>query len=295
MNKSTIVTVVGSINMDLTVTTDRVPEKGETVMGKNFATYPGGKGANQAVAAARLGATVQLIGAVGDDTFGKSLRENLQREGIDTSGVEIKEGIATGTATIILAEQDNRIIVAPGANSYVTKDMVAKYEEQIKNSDVVLLQLEIPIETISYVTSLAHQFQVPVIVNPAPYQQLPEEVYQAATFITPNEGEAKEMFSEISPEGLQDKLIITKGSEGTLYVDHKKEKLVPAYSVSVQDTTGAGDTFNGALAVLIGGGATREAAIQFANAAAGLSVTKIGAQAGMPTSEQVLEFMQKNK
>ncbi|MBS3680639.1 ribokinase [Ornithinibacillus massiliensis] len=295
MNKSTIVTVVGSINMDLTVTTDRVPEKGETVMGKNFATYPGGKGANQAVAAARLGATVQLIGAVGDDTFGKSLRENLQREGIDTTGVEIKEGIATGTATIMLAEQDNRIIVAPGANSHVTIDMVAKYEKQIKNSDVVLLQLEIPMETISYVTSLAHQFQVPIIVNPAPYQQLPEEVYQAATFITPNEGEAKEMFSEVSPKGLQDKLIITKGSEGTLYFDHKKEKLVPAYSVSVQDTTGAGDTFNGALAVQIGGGATREAAIQFANAAAGLSVTKIGAQAGMPSSEQVLEFMQKNK
>lgn len=295
MKKSIIVTVVGSINMDLTVTTDRVPEKGETVMGKNFATYPGGKGANQAVAAARLGATVQLIGAVGDDTFGKSLLENLKGEGIDTTGVEIKEGIATGTATIILSEQDNRIIVAPGANSHVTKDMVVNYEEQIKKSDVVLLQLEIPMETISYVAKLADQFQVPIIVNPAPYQKLPEEVYQAATFITPNEGEAAEMFSLGSPERLQEKLIITKGSEGTVYFDNKEEKLVPAYPVSVQDTTGAGDTFNGALAVQIGGGATREAAIQFANAAAGLSVTQIGAQAGMPTSEEVLEFMHLKK
>ncbi|MFS0671812.1 ribokinase [Ornithinibacillus sp. 179-J 7C1 HS] len=293
MQKKIHITVVGSINMDLTVTTDRMPDKGETVLGKEFATYPGGKGANQAVAAQRLGALVHLIGAVGDDRFGNALLANIRAEGIDTTGVEVKEEIATGTATIILSEQDNRIIVAPGANSYVTPDLIAKHESIIQNSDVVILQLEIPLVTIQLVTRLANEYHVPVIINPAPYHALPEEVYESATFLTPNEGEAEEMAKHISFDEIRGKLIITKGSTGTVYFEEENEKLVPAYEVTVKDTTGAGDTFNGALAVQVGLGATREEAIRFANAAAGLSVTEIGAQKGMPTREQVLEFMKR--
>jgi ribokinase len=295
MMKSVKVAVVGSINMDLTVTTDRVPEKGETVLGKAFATFPGGKGANQAVAASRLGATVQLIGAVGNDTFGTELLKHLREENIHTEGVTMVENIATGTATIILSEKDNRIIVAPGANAYVTPELVERYIEILQNSDVILLQLEIPLETVKYVSKIAQKFDIPVIINPAPYQDLPAEVLKSATVLTPNEVEFQEMLHSVSKETIQDKLIITKGSLGSSFYKEGFELSIPAYKVAVEDTTGAGDTFNGALAVQLGGGATKEEAVGFANAAAAISVTKIGAQAGMPTREAVNNFIRNNE
>ncbi|WP_047982913.1 ribokinase [Ornithinibacillus californiensis] len=293
--KSVKVAVVGSINMDLTVTTDRVPEKGETVLGKEFATFPGGKGANQAVAASRLGATVQLIGAVGNDTFGTELLKHLREENIHTEGVTVVEYIATGTATIILSEKDNRIIVAPGANAFVTPELVERHIEIIQNSDVILLQLEIPLETVQYVSKIAQEFNIPVIINPAPYQDLPAEVLKSATVLTPNEVEFQEMLHSVSKETIQDKLIITKGSLGSSFYKESNELSIPAYKVAVEDTTGAGDTFNGALAVQLGGGATKEEAVRFANAAAAISVTKIGAQAGMPTREAVNNFIRNNE
>nr|WP_157037553.1 ribokinase [Ornithinibacillus californiensis] len=295
MMKSVKVAVVGSINMDLTVTTDRVPEKGETVLGKEFATFPGGKGANQAVAASRLGATVQLIGAVGNDTFGTELLKHLREENIHTEGVTVVEYIATGTATIILSEKDNRIIVAPGANAFVTPELVERHIEIIQNSDVILLQLEIPLETVQYVSKIAQEFNIPVIINPAPYQDLPAEVLKSATVLTPNEVEFQEMLHSVSKETIQDKLIITKGSLGSSFYKESNELSIPAYKVAVEDTTGAGDTFNGALAVQLGGGATKEEAVRFANAAAAISVTKIGAQAGMPTREAVNNFIRNNE
>jgi ribokinase len=291
MEKPINITVVGSINMDLTVTTLQMPEKGETVLGKEFATYPGGKGANQAVAAARLGATVHMIGAVGDDSFGKELLGKLQKEGIHTDAIEVKNNMSTGTATIILSEQDNRIIVAPGANAAVTPEIVEKQRKIIERSDIILVQLEIPMKTVQYVTNLASDLNIPVIINPAPYQDLPEQVLDAATYITPNEVEALALFDSVRNDSIQDKLIITKGSHGTCYYDNGNEVLIPAYKVNVQDTTGAGDTFNGALAVQLGEGASKEEAVSFANAAAALSITKVGAQSGMPTRKQVMEFI----
>ncbi|WP_026909218.1 ribokinase [Paucisalibacillus globulus] len=291
MEKPINITVVGSMNMDLTVTTLQMPEKGETVLGKEFATYPGGKGANQAVAAARLGATVHMIGAVGDDSFGKELLVKLQKEGIHTDAIEVKNDMSTGTATIILSEQDNRIIVAPGANAAVTPEIVEKQRKIIECSDIILVQLEIPMETVQYVTNLASDLNIPVIMNPAPYQDLPAQVLESATYITPNEVEALALFESVNNDSIQDKLIITKGSHGTCYYDNGNEVLIPAYKVNVQDTTGAGDTFNGALAVRLGGGASKEEAVSFANAAAALSITKVGAQSGMPTRKQVMEFI----
>ena len=159
--------------MDLTVQTSIMPKQGETVLGDHFATYPGGKGANQAVAAARLGADVRLLGAIGDDDFGANLLSHLREEGINTASVSIQENVSTGTATIILSNQDNRIIVAPGANRMVTPDYIKEHLHVIKESDIILTQLEIPVDTITYLASLSEELKVPMILNPAPYQPLP--------------------------------------------------------------------------------------------------------------------------
>src|SRR5690625_1026487 len=193
MDNKTTVCIVGSINMDLTITTEKMPMQGETVLGNDFATYPGGKGANQAVAAARLGANVNMIGAVGEDPFGTELLEHLQTEGINVEGIMKDSEMPTRISTIILSEDDNRIIVAPGANMHVDADFVNNHQQLIKQSDVVLLQLEIPLETVVYTLEIARKYDVPVIVNPAPYQDLPGPVLTHAAYVTPNEIEAEAM------------------------------------------------------------------------------------------------------
>lgn len=292
MNHPPIVTVVGSINMDLTVTTKKIPDKGETILGESFSTLPGGKGANQAVAAARLGAKVNMIGAVGDDAFGKSLLDNLKDEGINTQGISREKSASSGIATILVSDNDNRIIVAPGANYHVTSSLVALQKELILQSDVVLLQLEIPIETVEFTTRLCEEKNIPVIINPAPYQDLPMSVIEMASYLTPNELEAEEMLRINKLDSIKEKLIITKGSNGVGLYPNGQEVVIPSFAVEVEDTTGAGDTFNGAFAVKIGRGASIEEAIRYANAAAALSVTKFGAQGGMPTIEQVESFLQ---
>lgn len=286
------VCIVGSINMDLTVTTTVVPQQGETVLGESYATYPGGKGANQAVAAARLGANVTMIAAVGDDDFGKALLARLKSEGICTEGVSELPSVATGIANIILSENDNRIIVAPGANKYVTPEMIEQNRDLILNSDVVVLQLEIPIESVIHTVKLAKDNDVKVILNPAPYMQLPEELLLGATYITPNEIEASGMKENALFATIQDKLIVTIGEKGVQLTDKIGNKqIIPGYNVEVQDTTGAGDTFNGALAVQLAENVALADAILFANAAAALSVTAIGAQNGMPRRTKVERFM----
>src|SRR5690625_2301252 len=191
MDNKTTVCIVGSINMDLTITTEKIPMQGETVLGNDFDTYPGGKGATQAVAAARLGANVNMIGAVGEDPCGTELLEHLQAEGINIDGIMKYSEKPTGIANIILSEDDNRIIVAPGANMHVDAELVDKHQQLIKQSDVVLLQLEIPLETVVYTLEMARKYDVPVIVNPAPYQDLPDTVLTHAAYITPNEIEAE--------------------------------------------------------------------------------------------------------
>ncbi|WP_226038487.1 ribokinase [Aquibacillus saliphilus] len=287
------VTVIGSINMDMVTATSRIPGKGETLIGDGFNMVPGGKGANQAVAAAHLGADVNLIGRVGDDPFGDILREQLIKEGVIVTGVEPVTDESSGVATILLAEQDNRIMVTPGANNHVTPEYVARYRSIIKQSDIVLLQLEIPLQTIEYVTGYCNQEGIPVILNPAPAQLLSDSLLDMVTFVTPNETEALEITQNIT--GYEDKMIVTLGEAGVRYKLDQKEVIVPGFPVSPVDTTGAGDTFNGALAVALAKREEMEQAIRYANAAAALSVLHFGAQGGMPDAASVENFLLERK
>ncbi|PGT83854.1 ribokinase [Metabacillus litoralis] len=293
------VTVIGSINMDLVTKTEVIPKVGETVMGESFFTIPGGKGANQAVAAARLGAEVTLIGCVGDDMFGKDLLEHLEKEGIILNNVEPVTHVSTGTATITLSKGDNSIIVVSGANFEVTPEMVRKNESVIAKSDVVLLQLEIPLESVMEAAKLAKKHNKTVILNPAPIQALPKELLSLVDYLTPNEHEQELLLSasSLSPDELEEiksKCIVTKGPEGVFIYD-KGESQIKGFKVEAVDTTGAGDSFNGAFAVSLSEGIDIKEACRFANAVGALSVTKLGAQSGMPTKEEVERFLQQRE
>ncbi|MDQ0231469.1 ribokinase [Metabacillus malikii] len=288
------ITVIGSINMDLITKTTTIPKIGETVLGQSFHTIPGGKGANQAVAAARLGADITLIGCVGNDEFGKTLKEHLLNEHINTTYINSVEDTSTGIASITVANGDNSIIVAPGANYQLTVSHVRSLEHVIANSDMILLQLEIPLETVEEAVRLSAKHQVPVILNPAPIQKLSRNLLTQVNYITPNEHEQHELLSLLNSDELEQirqKCIVTKGASGVAIHQNGAEQLIPSYKVDVVDTTGAGDTFNGALAVALSSGKSLNEACHFANAAASLSVTKLGAQSGMPTLDEVQQFM----
>lgn len=289
------VTVIGSSSMDLVVTSNIRPGAGETVLGESFKTVPGGKGANQAVAAARLGADVSMIGCVGEDHYGKAILENFKSNGVSVENVKPVTDSDSGTAHIILAEGDNSIVVVKGANDYITPDYVEKAKEKIKESDIVLIQQEIPEETVEYVAQLCQELKVPLLLNPAPARPLKAEVIEQVSYITPNEHEAALLFEGKEKEEVlkqyPNKLFITEGKQGVRYFNGEKEVLVPSYQVETIDTTGAGDTFNAALAVALAEGMGFEKGIQFANRAASLSVTKFGAQGGMPTRKEVEESL----
>lgn len=289
------VCVVGSINMDLTVATNKIPAQGETVLGGEFVTNYGGKGANQAVAASRMGAHVYMIGAVGADAFGADIVTHLQAEGVETNNIETIHNQATGIANITLSEGDNRIIVASGANLSVTPALINRHEQIIKQSNTVLLQLEIPLETVIHTIELANKHDVPVVLNPAPYQPLPEETIAGATYITPNELELEAMKQQIEYEAIKHKIIVTRGSKGVEYYEGAQLQAIPSYPVEVRDTTGAGDTFNGVLAAMLTKQERIASAIHIANAAAGLSITKMGAQSGMPTYKEVQRFIEERE
>ncbi|PYZ92607.1 ribokinase [Salipaludibacillus keqinensis] len=286
------ITVVGSINVDMVTTTARIPSQGETILGDSFQTVPGGKGANQAVAAARLGAEVTMLGKVGADMIGKEMIANLEKNNIFTANVEPVTDVPTGVATILLTEGDNRIIVTPGANSRVTPDYIRSKETVIKESDAILVQLEIPLEAVIVTLELAEKHAVPVIINPAPAQELPQSAWDKATWITPNEQEKKQLFSK---KERNEQLITTLGHKGASFQKDGKEYIVPGYVMDAIDTTGAGDTFNGALTTAIAEEKTITEAVQFANAAAALSVTKFGAQGGMPTKQEVEALLKGEK
>lgn len=293
--KQPIITVIGSINMDMVTSTKVFPQQGETVLGESFATIPGGKGANQAVAAARLGANVRMIGRVGDDPSGSALKQELKKNGIVCDSVEPVTDSSSGIATILLSEQDNRIIVTPGANKHVTPAYVDMFHKEILASDLVLLQLEIPLETVEHILDLCSTYSIPVILNPAPAQEIQYDKWQEATYITPNESEMVALFGEMALQehALREKLIVTRGKDGASFFTGQQEVCVTGYLVESVDTTGAGDTFNGALAVAIAEGKSIEEAVRFANAAAALSVQAFGAQGGMPSRKLVTDFMQK--
>lgn len=285
------IAVVGSSSMDLVVTSPKRPIAGETVLGDSFVTVPGGKGANQAVAAARLGAEVTMIGCVGDDFYGEIILENLKNNGVFTNYVEPVAGEASGTAHITLSEGDNSIIVVKGANDSITPDYVKKAMKIIEGSDIVLVQQEIPEETVEFLAELCDKLQKKLLLNPAPAREISELVIQRSSFITPNEHEFDILFkgrnrSEVLAE-YPNKLFITEGKDGVRYFDGEQERVVPSFVVEAVDTTGAGDTFNAAFAVAVAEGKGFEECLLFANRAASISVTKFGAQGGMPTREEV--------
>ncbi|MFP3809962.1 ribokinase [Bacillus sp. FSL K6-2841] len=285
------IVVVGSCSMDLVVTSNKRPNAGETVLGESFKTVPGGKGANQAVASARLGADVYMVGRVGDDAYGQDILSNLQGQGVCTSYMKPVTEMESGTAHIILAEGDNSIVVVKGANNEVTPHYVTDALSSIEDIGMVLIQQEIPEETVEAVCTICSEKGIPVILNPAPARQVSQQILDQAAYITPNEHEAALMFDGLTiAEALRqypNKLLITEGKNGVRYFDGIKEVLVPGYPVKAVDTTGAGDTFNGALAVALTEGKSLYDALAFANLAASISVTKFGAQGGMPTREEL--------
>ncbi|KLV23674.1 ribokinase [Bacillus altitudinis] len=284
------IVVVGSCSMDLVVTSDKRPNAGETVLGESFKTVPGGKGANQAVASARLGADVYMVGRVGDDAYGQDILSNLQAQGVRTSYMKPVTEMESGTAHIILAEGDNSIVVVKGANNEVTPDYVSDALSTIDDIGMVLIQQEIPEETVEAVCAICSEKEIPVILNPAPARKVSKQVLDQVAYITPNEHEAVLMFDGLpTRDALRqypNKLLITEGKNGVRYFDGTKEVLVPGVPVEAVDTTGAGDTFNGALAVALTEGKSLYDALAFANLAASMSVTKFGAQGGMPTREE---------
>lgn len=285
------IVVVGSSAMDLVVTSKVRPKKGETIMGESFKIVPGGKGANQAIAAARLGAKVTMLGCVGSDSFGHDILENLKADGISIERMSQIEGVESGTAHITLVEGDNSILVVKGANAYVTPAYIEQHLDVLKEADMVLIQQENPEETVDFVIESCHRFNVPVILNPAPARKIKQETIEKATYLTPNEHEANVLFDvdDYLPmlAHYPNKVFVTEGEAGVRYHDGTTEVVVPTYKVQVTDTTGAGDTFNGAFAVALAEGKTLEESLIFANRAASLSVTKFGAQGGMPTKEEV--------
>lgn len=286
--------VVGSINMDMTVCVERMPKKGETLLGDSLSYAPGGKGANQAVAMARLGAEVWMFGCVGADGNGEAMLNNLQSQGVHTEHIQVLQEVPTGLAIITVGESDNMIIVVAGANAKVDVSYAQSICPKLDAFDMVVLQHEIPLETVEYVINYCAEKGIKVMLNPAPATQISEELIEKITYLTPNEHETALIFGKGKDiktllQKYPEKLIITRGSQGVI-VGMKNQEIVqvPAKSVNVVDTTGAGDTFNGAFCVRITKGDSIKEALRFANTAAGLSTEKFGAQAGMPAEGEVL-------
>ena len=293
----TSVLVVGSINMDLVVEAAQFPRPGETLTGNAFATHPGGKGANQAVAAARLGAKVSMLGCIGDDAFGAQLKASLQREHVDTQWVFTAIGQPTGVASITLCAAENAIIVVPGANHALTPRHVDEAAAAFAGADIVLAQLEVPLPTVTAAAKLAQRHGKPFFLNPAPAVTLPQELLDRVTLLTPNEYELglalqapETAWTELLAR-LPGRVVMTRGREGASYsepaggITHQL-----GFTVNAVDTTGAGDTFNGALATFWHLGVAQ--ALRRACAAGALSVTKPGAQGGMPTLAELESFLE---
>lgn len=306
-NGSPNVLVVGSFMMDLVVRTPRMPKEGETVVGTEFGRAPGGKGANQAVAAARLGANVTMVGRVGDDLFGHDQIESLNASGVDTRYIILDSEAPTGVGSITLdTAGNNRIITVPGANLRCTPEDIDKARPAFEQADIVVLQLEIPDEANFRAIEIAKELGKPVILNPAPAHELDDATLRNVTVFTPNETEAEiltGLSTSTSDEAEQaanalrsrgvETVVVTLGGRGSLLVGPGESRLVPAWPVDVVDTTAAGDAFNGALAVAMARGDSWDDALRFANAVGALAVSKFGAQPSMPTRADVEAFLAK--
>ncbi|AKG73528.1 ribokinase [Salinicoccus halodurans] len=288
------IVVVGSLSTDFIVQAERMPYKGETILGTNFSTAYGGKGANQAVAAARLETKTAFVGAIGDDGFGEKLKMNLENNAVFCENMETFTDEATGTAHINIYDNDNSIIVVPGTNSLLTPEVVEKSHGLLKRAEYVMLQNEIPVETIKYVIDFCYENGVKVIYNPAPFIPIEIEYLEKCALITPNELECNALFGDDVKSAIRkhpNQLIVTMGDAGCLYHNGEEEVRVPSFRTTPVDTTGAGDTFNGALAAFLVKGMSLGEAIRSANMAASLSIRAMGAQGGIPTLNEWQEAM----
>ena len=298
------IVVVGSLNMDLVIRAQRHPSPGETITGEAFRTIPGGKGANQAVAAARMGGRVTMIGSVGTDPFGDALVTNLEAAGVETKTIERVEN-PTGVALItVSASGENTIVLAPGANGAVSPDMVAAHGSTIASADVLILQLEVPLAAVELAAKLAHEHGVQVILNPAPAQPLPAQMLACVSYLIPNEHEAA-LLADLPTNGPIDAalaasrlqtqsvrgVIVTLGSRGALVLTPEGFSSVPSFPVRVVDSTAAGDAFVGAFSVALSEGRTAVQAARWGCAAGALACTTLGAQPSLPWQAEVEKLL----
>ncbi len=310
-NKKPRVVIVGSFNTDLMSRTPRLPTPGETILGGPFKMGPGGKGSNQATQAAMLGARVSFIGAVGKDVFGDVAIDNFKKKDIDITHLMIDETIHTGIALIMVDDSkgENMIVVAPGANTHIDKTLIDGAKSLIVNADVILMQFEIPLEINEYVLDIVREeVNKPIIVlNPAPAFKVSSKMLEGVDVVTPNRSEA-EIITDIKIRDTSDleiaanrllsmgvkNVVFTLGADGAAIANRDGMKIVPSFKVNAVDTTGAGDAFNGALGVALGEGFPIVEAVRFANAAAAISVTRIGTAPSMPTREELEAFLRRS-
>ena len=302
------VVIFGSINMDLAIATPRLPQAGETITATNFVTAPGGKGANQAVAASRLGVNTHIVGRVGSDSFGEQLLESLATAGVETRGVLISDRSSSGIAVIAVANGgENNIIVVPGANGDIDKKDSDRLKDLLPGKTALLLQLEIPLEAVINAAKIAKEIGVKVILDPAPFRaDIPAELYQLIDIITPNEIEASQLVGfpvnnpETAKKAAQElrrrgvKIAIVKlGAQGVICVSENQTLFIPAFPVETVDTVGAGDAFNGGLVAALDKPLSLREAVKWGAVAGALCATKSGAQSAMPDKETFENFLSK--
>lgn len=303
------IVVIGSSNMDLVVQVPRCPEAGETIFGTSFTTTPGGKGANQAVAVARIGGSLSFVTRLGHDAFGEQMRQHFLHEGMDPQHILCDAQAPTGTALITVEEQgENRIIVIPGANALLSTEDIEKALPELTSCTYVLTQLEIPLDTVAYLAEKASEQGKRLILNPAPARPLPDSLLKQVFLITPNETEAEiltgiKVCDEASAlqaatwfmeKGVR-QVIITLGSKGAFVCTRDFQGLIPSYKVQATDTTAAGDVFNGAVTVALSEGKALTDAARFGCAASAIAVTRRGAQASIPTRKEVDTFLKERE
>jgi ribokinase len=294
------IVVVGSLNMDLVVRAPRHPEIGETILGSDFRTFPGGKGANQAVAASRLGAKVRMIGRVGSDAFGENLLYQVLHNGVDASFIQKDPDSATGVALITVNDEgENTIVVAPGANDRLTPENVLASEQAFVDAAVLLVQLETPLPAVERAIDIAKSHGAQIVLNPAPAQVLPSGLLAKVDYLIPNQTEIS-LLTGVDAIGVAVSflrelgvihLVVTLGDEGVLVSEKHREKYIPAYPVHVVDTTAAGDAFVAAFAVALTEGLDTFQSAAWGNAAGALSVTRQGAQPSLPTRSELEKFI----
>ena len=295
------IVVVGSSNTDMVVKTPRFPQPGETILGGDFFMFPGGKGANQAVAAARMGGEVTFLCSLGDDLFGQNALEGYRKEKINTQHVLVTEDSPSGVALITVSESgENQIVVASGANMLLSKAYIESYVDLLREADVVLTQFEIPMSTLEYLADICRASDTVLIINPAPAQTLKDETLKGLYLITPNETEAK-ILTGIEVDSTEDakkaalyllnkgvkNIIITMGKKGAFFMNKEESFLLEPPRVKAIDTTAAGDVFNGVLSVNLAEKKPWKYSIDMANRAAALSVTRMGAQASAPYLKEI--------